>query len=69
MDARAIAIAVLGICACGAAAQTREELASLDYGSCPTGYEETILSRFQNSPAGQNRVGPTQRVDWSRQHQ
>lgn len=50
MDARAIAITVISVLAFDAAAQTREELASLDYGSCPTGYEETIQSRFQNSP-------------------
>ena len=50
MKASATALVMLALFAASAAPQTKEELASLDYGSCPTAYEEMILSRFQNSP-------------------
>lgn len=51
MKARAIGFVFLVLFAVRATPQTKEELANLDYGSCPMGYEEQIRSRFQSSSA------------------
>lgn len=36
------------IAGCATPPPTKEEIANLDYGSCPTGYEEQIKSHFKS---------------------
>jgi hypothetical protein len=51
MNARATTFIFLILVAGCATPQTEQEIANLDYGSCPTDYEEQITSRFQTGSA------------------